>query len=246
MFCKEGTMIRHKGGASFFLLIVSLALVACGSSKKTGNISGRLVFGSYDEKNAQEGPGDPHSRRLGIANALIVLGQVERRLPEGPAVADRNENKNEVIARIRANLKAVTDSNGRFMLDKVPVGTYLVLFHLFPGNVSKEQRDDWDGLPVPKADVDGSFARVPSSLIAFWLRGGLVSGNGNWNSQDGFTLTQGNVFSDWYGFGYCVRDERPYPIVKVQPDSTVEALLTSRILGKGAKLGIEPTVEIRK
>ena len=241
-------MTKHKGAVSFWFLIVSLTLVACGPSDKTGNISGRLVFGGYDEKNPQGGPGDAHSLRLGIGNVMIVLGQVEKRLPKGPAVADRNEDNPELIGVLRENLTAVTDSNGRFTLNKVPVGTYLVLFHLLPDGL-KSKVGKWDGVGVVEADVEvvsdidapipNSRWAIPPSSKAFWARGGTISGKGNWTSQDGFTLIEGTVFSTQYGFCFSVRDERPYPIVKVQPDSTAETLITTWILPEQAKLGIQ-------
>lgn len=211
-------MIKSRG-MFYLLLIILFALQACGSPDKTGNISGRLVYGGLEEK-------DPHEA---MQNVRIVLCHVDRGLPKGPVVGDVNENNSERIGVIRANPTAETDSDGHFALNGVPVGSYLILIDLLP-MAPRPQGDNWDGIILTKADIDGAFKEVPpSGKPDFWMEGGLVSGKGGWNSEDGFVLTSGMVGSKRLGFFFSVRDQKPYPIVSVRADSTVEIVLTSHI-----------------
>ncbi len=211
-------MIKLRG-MFYLLLIVLFALQACGSPERTGNISGRLVYGSFGEEN-------PHEV---MQNVRIVLCHVDKGLPKGPVVADMNENNYERIGVIRANPTAETDSDGNFALNRVPVGSYLVLIDLLP-MAPRPQGDNWDGIILTKADIDDAFKGIPpSGKPDFWMEGGLVSGKGDWNSKDGFVLTTGMVGCKRLGFFFSVRDQRPYPIVNVRPDSTVEIVLTSHI-----------------
>lgn len=210
------------------LLMVLLALVTCSRSRETGNISGRLVFGPLGEEKPQEVTQDV--LRVSVQNVMIVLCEVDEGLPEGPVISDMNEEKSERIGIIRGNQRAITDSTGNFMLKDVPVGTYLVLFHLSP-DFGKTLSENWgDGIVVTEADWDQSSQRVTPSSNEFWIEGGILQGTGDWSSQDGFILNEGIVGSTYLGFFFLVHNQRPYHIVNVQPDSTTEILLTTPIL----------------
>jgi hypothetical protein len=224
---KGGSMIRQKA-ALCILLAVFITLAACGPSKKTGNINGRLIFGKLDEQKPQAG--GQAASRLGLPNAMIVLCQVDQGLPKGPVVADANEKNPERIGVIRARLKAITDANGQFRLTGVPVGTYLVLFHLLPDVLTTKGENWGDGMIVTEADVDGSLGKIPPAPQEFWKTGGFITGSGDWNSQDGFTLKEGTVGSTYSGFCFSVQNQKATPIVEVKPDATVEILLTTNVM----------------
>ena len=205
-------------------LILLFALSTCSSPEKgMGNMSGSVVYENPDK----ETPREP------IQNVKIVLCEVseDAGVPEGPVVASMNEDKVENIGILIAEPTAVTDSVGRFMLAKVPVGTYLILFHLFPDELIGV---DWQGAVLPEAYFDFQSQKIPASgKPDFWEKGGLAMVQGNWSSQEGFTAVEGSVCSESLGFCFLIRDQKPYPIVKVQPDSTIEVLLTTHFKPKG-------------
>ena len=205
-------------------VILLFTLSACSPPEKgMGTIRGSVV----NEIPNDEIPHEP------MQNLKVVLCEVsaDEGLPEGPVVASMNEDKVENIGILIAEPTAVTDSVGRFMLTNVPVGTYLILFHLFPDELIGV---DWNGAVLPEAYFDFQSQKIPSSgKPDFWEKGGLAMVRGNWSSQEGFTAEEGSVCSESLGFCFLIRDQKPYPIVKVQPDSTIEILLTTQLKPKG-------------
>jgi len=210
----------------YFTLVIILALSACSSPEKgMGTITGSVV----NEIPNKEIPREP------MENVKIVLCQVaeEDGLPEGPMVASMNEDKVENIGILLAEPTAVTDSVGRFILTNVPVGNYLILFHLFPDELVGV---DWHGAVLTEAYFDFQSQKIPASGTPdFWEKGGLAMVQGNWTSQDGFTAKEGSVCSESLGFCFLIREQKPYPIVKVQPDSTIDIFLTTPLKPKGEK-----------
>lgn len=211
---------------NFFYLTLALilALLTCSSPEKgMGTITGNV----FNEIPNKEIPREP------LQNVKIVLCKLFERdgLPEGPMVASMNKDKAEKIGILIAEPTAVTDSVGKFMLTNVPVGTYLILFHLFPDELIGV---DWQGAVLPQAYFDFQNQKIPASGKAdFWEKGGLAVVTGNWSSQDGFTAAEGSVCSESLGFCFMLRDQKPYPIVNVHPDSTVDVLITTQLKPKG-------------
>ena len=211
---------------NFFYLTLALilALSACSSPEKgMGTITGNV----FNEVPNKEIPREP------LQNVKIVLCKVSEGdgLPEGPMVASMNKDKVEKIGILIAEPTAATDSVGKFMLTNVPVGTYLILFHLFPDELMGV---DWQEAVLPEAYFDFQSQKIPSSgKPDFWEKGGLAMVRGNWSSQEGFTAEEGSVCSESLGFCFLIRDQKTYPIVKVQPDSTIEILLTTQLKPKG-------------
>ena len=205
----------------FYLTLgLMLALSACSSPEKgMGTISGSVV----NEIPNKEIPREP------MQNVKIVLCQVSEGdgLPEGPMVASMNEDMVENVGILISEPTAVTDSVGRFILTNVPVGTYLILFHLFP---DKLIGIDWHGAVLPEAYFDFQSQKIPASgKPDFWEKGGLAMVTGNWSSQEGFTAEEGSVCSESLGFCFLIRDQKPYPIIRVQADSTIDVLLTTQL-----------------
>ena len=208
----------------YLTLALILVLLACSSPKKgMGTITGNV----FNEVPTKEIPREP------MQNVKIVLCKMSDSdgLPEGPMVASMNEDKAETIGILIAEPTALTDSVGKFMLTNVPVGTYLILFHLFPDELMGV---DWQGAILPEAYFDFQSQKIPSSgKPDFWEKGGLAMVTGNWSSQDGFTAKEGSVCSESLGFCFMLRDQKPYPIVRVQPDSTINVLITTQLKPKG-------------
>jgi len=161
---------------------------------------------------------------------MIALCEVPENhgLPEGPVVACINKEKVERIGIIKEKPTAITDSNGRFMLTQVPVGTYLILFHMWPDKITSSGNERYD-IILTEGYLDENYQEITASgKPDFWEKGGIIiEGNANWNSQEGFTLIKGQVISNSLGFCFSIRDKRPHPIIKVQSDSIVEITLTT-------------------
>jgi len=208
----------------YLTLTLILALSACSSPEKgMGTITGNV----FNEVPNKEIPREP------LQNVKIVLCKLSEGdgLPEGPMVASMNEDKVEKIGILIAEPTAVTDSVGKFMLTNVPVGTYLILFHLFPDELIGV---DWQGAVLPEAYFDFQSQKIPASgKPDFWEKGGLAMVTGNWSSKEGFTAAEGSVCSESLGFCFLLRDQKPYPIIRVQPDSTIDVLLTTQLKPKG-------------
>ena len=212
------------------LVCLSLAalfvLVACGS-REMGSISGHVFY----ERPTKEKTREP------MKNVKIILCEVnkDKGLPEGPVVAYINRNKVERIGILKAEPTAITNSDGSFILSNVPVGTYLILFHLWPDKL-RSIGDEWEGIGLTEACLDQLGEEIlASGKSDFWEEGGIIGGLSDWSSQKGFTVTKGNICSESLGFCLSVRDRRPYPIVEVQPDSTVEIVITTHFKPKGEK-----------
>jgi len=208
----------------YLALALMLALSACSSPEKgMGTITGS-VFNEVPNKEIAREP---------LQNVRVVLCKLSEGdgLPEGPMVASMNEDKAEKIGVLIAEPTALTDSVGKFMITNVLVGTYLILFHLFPDEL---RGVDWNGAVLPEAYFDFQMQKIPpSGKPDFWEKGGLAMVTGNWSSQDGFTAKEGSVCSESLGFCFMLRDQKPYPIVRVQPDSTKDVLLTTQLKPKG-------------
>lgn len=213
----------------YLTLIFLVALSACSSpEKKIGNISGSVVYENPDK----EMPHEP------LKNVKIVLCEVseDEGLPEGPVVASINEDRVENIGILIAEPTAITDSVGGFMLTKVPLGTYLILFHLFPDELIGI---DWHDGVLTEAYIDFRSQKTPTISASekpdIWEKGGFINAQINWDSKEGFTVEEGNACSETWGFCFMIRDQKPYPVVKVQPDSTIEILLKTNFKRKGEK-----------
>jgi hypothetical protein len=216
---KEGIVIR-KRIALCLLPVLMLVGSACTSAQRTGNISGRLVYAEFGKEASQEA----------MANVRIILCHVDRGLPDGPVVGNVNKGRTERIGVIKAGLAAVTDETGKFTITGVPTGSYLVLLDLAPAAAPRPPEDSWDGMILTEADVDNSLNGVsPSGKADFWMGGGFFSGTGDWSSEKGFVFKEGMVGSKTLALFFSVKDQRPYPVVEVRADSTVEVALESHI-----------------
>ena len=198
----------------FSLSVMLIALLSSCETGKTGTIEGILVNGSAEDELQQEP----------LQNARIVLcrftGDI---LPEGPVVSEANENSAEEIGVLLAEPIVLTDSKGEFVLSNVPCGTYLILYHLFPGELEHIQ---WHDVVLTETIIDMETGGIPASgKPDFWEEGGLALVDADWSSQDGLTAKEGNVCSVKMGFCFLVRDKKPYPVVKVLADSTVHVQL---------------------
>jgi len=208
----------------FHLILILLFFPVTAFAQSTGTISGLVVYKYLTGKK----PSEP------MQNVKIVLCRVpdDKGLPEGPVAATSNKGKVETICALRSALTAVTDSDGRFTLSRVPVGTYLVVFHLWPSKLDASVTD-WNGMAVTEAVLsDAGNDILASGKSTFWEKGGLPAVLASWDLDKGFTATQGSVCSNSWGFCFSLREKRPHPIVKVQPDSTVEVVLPIYIAPK--------------
>jgi hypothetical protein len=157
---------------------------------------------------------------------MIALCKVPAEgLPEGPAVSRSNRDETEHICTLLGMPTALTDADGAFTLDGVPPATYLVMFHLFPAEVEGIK---WNGVALTEAplnEVDMEFP--PSGESDFWENGGPAIAIASWDNVEGMTVTRGNVCSEKYGFCFSIRDKRPHPDIKVEPNETVFIELTA-------------------
>lgn len=197
-------------------LILLFALLACNSTeKKTGNISGQMVY-EYQDEGIQQEP---------LQNVKIILCKVSgsNGLPKGPIVASRNEDQVEEIGVLIAEPTAITDSLGRFILEEVPRGTYLILFHMWPNELNEVE---WHEVILTEADFDFGNQKIPPSKKPdFWEDGGIAITEGFWSSEYGYIAEKGNACSHKFGFCFFINDQKPYPTVSVQPDSTVKVIV---------------------
>jgi len=163
-----------------------------------------------------------------MADVLIALCRVsEEGLPEGPPVATKNRGETEHICTLQGEPIALTGADGAFMLDGVPPGDYLVLFHLFPSEIHETK---WHGVALTEAVVDEvKMAVAPSDKPDFWQAGGPAIALANWKAGEGMTLSQGNVCSDKFGFCFSIRDEGLSPVIEVASHETVEVELTAHL-----------------
>jgi len=138
------------------------------------------------------------------------------------------------ICTLSAEPTALTDRNGAFVLDGVPPGTYLLLYHLFP----EKMIDTWAGTLLTTAGM--CTERVSSSVVTkpvicksdnndFWQKGGLPVGQMRWSSQDGFVQTDGDACSNSVGFCFGLEEERLANVVLVRSEQTEEIAWTIRL-----------------
>jgi len=205
--------------------LAALAVIGClGKEGGTGTIKGRVVY----EDLTGERPGKP------MQDIKIVLCRVsdDKGLPGGPVVATSNKEKVERICTIQGLPTSVSGVDGSFTLSKVPPGTYLVLYHLWPSDLVSAGTG-WIDIDVTEAVMDGLGKKIlTSEKKNFWEKGGLPAVMANWASGEGFTATKGSVCSSSCGFCFSLRDKGPHPIVKIQPDSTIDVVLPIYIAPK--------------
>jgi hypothetical protein len=206
---------------NIFSLSLILIALACSCGDKTGSIEGILLNGSVEDELQQEP----------LKNARIVLCRIKGDiLPEGPVVSEANDKNAEEIGVLLAEPIVLTDSKGEFVLSEVPCGTYLVLFHLFPGELEHVQ---WQDKVLTETIIDMETGQIPpSGKPDFWEDGGLAFVNADWSSQDGLTAVDGNVCSGKLGFCFLLRDKKAYPVVEVLADSIVSVRLMTPIKPK--------------
>lgn len=136
-----------------YLLVVSIMLIGCGSSK-SGAIQGTIV--DVDDEKP-------------IAGVQIILCQVQAEAYE------------HLICTLQGAPTTVSDSAGVFELAEVPTGTYVLMFGL-PG-VLNLTPEEWAGMDVTRGtfcmknghnsvcEIDG----VPPT--AFWAEGSVEIGS---------------------------------------------------------------------
>lgn len=212
---------------NYLIPVLFLSIMACSTPEPgVGTIQGKMTFEKLNEESTVP---------ILIQNTLIALCKIsdENGLPKGPSFAARNDELIEEIGVMIAEPIVFTDSTGRFTMTNVPVGTYLVLFHLFDIDTSKVE---WRDVRITEAFLALGGEKIPvSGKPDFWEKGGMSLTMGEWNSQDGFTADRGMVCSDKLGFCFSVKDEKPHPIVKVMADSTVNVVLKTHFLPKVEK-----------
>lgn len=216
---------------SIFLASVCfvILLIACPNQTDTPKPTGTIRGQVYYKYLKSEEPGMP------ISNVRIALCKLsdDKGLPEGAVVADRNQGNLEPIGIIQAEPTVVTDSVGSFILDNVPVGTYLILFHLWPDRLGAKGTD-WHDIVITKGHYDIIKNSITASGKAdFWENGGIVIGLADWSRDEGIRITEGTVGSETYGFCFGIRDEKPCPIVTVEANSELDVLVLTHIAPEG-------------
>ena len=198
--------------------LIGLVLTGCGSvlSGPPGAVNGTVM---YEELNSSGSP-EPMP---GVMVALCLVSKDG--LPEGPVVATTNRGETEPICTLQAAPTALTDADGRFTLDGVLPGTYLLLFHMWPDKVEGLQ---WDGVSLTEAPLNEiDMVIPPSEETDFWEDGGPAISLASWSAGEGMIVTRGTVCSDKYGFCFSVYDEQLSSIIEVRSNETVEAELTT-------------------
>jgi hypothetical protein len=187
------------------------------STKPTGTIKGRVVYEDLDGKK----PSKP------MPNVEIVLCRVseDKGLPDGPVVGIGNVRKVERLCTIPGHPTSISDIDGGFTITHVPTGTYLLLYHLWPNELSSSSTG-WNDINLTEAVMDTSRNEIlASGKQDFWETGGLGYVQLNFARGKGLRVTKGSVCSKKWGFCFSLHDERPRPVVTVRPDSTIDSVL---------------------
>jgi hypothetical protein len=208
--------------ASLSLLILSCGIFqASPTPQPPGKISGKVIYQDLKK------PGS-HEPLPGVRVALCRISAAG--LPKGPPVASGSQG--EQICILQAAPAVLTDADGAFVLDGVPPGAYLVLFHPSPDEI-EAQGLKWDGVVLTEAPFNEVKSVVPPVQgSSFWEQGGKFIGESLWSIETGLRLSKGNVCSNKYKFCFSIRDERLYPVVTVEPNGMVEIELTAHFKSK--------------
>jgi hypothetical protein len=148
-------------------------------------------------------------------------------IPDGFIVGGPNPDNPLEICTLAAEPTARTDADGNFLLEGVPPGTYLLLYHLFP----EELDETWPGTRLTTAGMcteRASASVVTKPVICksgkndFWHHGGLPVGGARWSTKDGFVQTDGDACSNSLGFCFGLEEERLANVVEVRSEQTEE------------------------
>jgi len=152
-------------------------------------------------------------------------------IPDGFIIGGSQPDSPLEICTLAAEPTTLTASNGTFLLEGVPSGTYLLLYHLFPEKLG----DTWPGTLLTTVGLCSEQIpyRMESKTVIcksgnndFWHNGGLPLGGARWSSQDGFVLTQGDACSNSLGFCFSLEEERLANVVQVRSEQTEEVAWT--------------------
>lgn len=211
--------------ATTWLSVVS----ACGAvtpeptatSSPPGAVRGRVVFA----EKWTGGSTEP------VGSVMIVLCQVpEEGLPEGPDITEANKDEGEYICSLQAMPTALTDPGGVFTLSDVSPATYLVMFRLLPATVD-EQDPEWDGFALTQPGID--TRGYLSGRSRFWEGGGDGAGRAHYDlARGGLVVQKGTYCSNELSLCFSIRDERVHPVIRVEPNKTVEVELTTYLRAK--------------
>ena len=180
-----------------------LALYGCGPAPEsepppeTGAISGTIVG---------EDSGEP------LAGVTIILASL------------KESRENGDLYELVASPVVVTDSDGSFNLEEVPVGTYL-LAHASEGEL-KAEPSEWKGVEIENMRME--FDQVTADLVMsnegkFW-----EDGLGGYSRQEvitranGVDLANGSITSKSLGITIMAVDSKLAPIVEVVKDDTTK------------------------
>jgi hypothetical protein len=191
-------MLKHFQIVLYLLAASTIfAIYGCGPAVETGAITGTLVG---------EVSGEP------LAGATIILASL------------KESRENGDLYELLASPLAVTDSDGSFSLEAVPVGTYL-LVHSCKGEL-KAEPNDLEGIEIENLRMKFDQANLKfmmSNEGKFWEGG--VSGLGEQGmitTANALNLHNGSVRSNSLGITIMAVDSKLSPVVKVAKDETAK------------------------
>jgi hypothetical protein len=189
--------------------------------KIAGTVTGKMLYSELKSN----GSAEP------MANVMVVLCRIpEGGLPEGPAISVANDDELEQICTLQGTPTALTDADGVFTLESVPVASYLAMFHPYPNQL---EGIEWDGIPVTEAPHNNIDKVIPAiSESDFWETGGFgVASAKGWSATEGFIFTTGNFCSQKYGICFMLQEKHPSPVVEVESNQLADIELTNYIKG---------------
>jgi hypothetical protein len=210
-------------------LILSCSLFQISSTPApSGTISGKVVYQDTKIANSLQP----------LPGVLVALCRIsEEGHSEIPPVAVTAQG--ESICTLQSSPIVPTNADGTFVMQGVPPGTYLLLFHLRPDELG-DAPDEWDSVVLTDAYVDEIEMVVPPMKDSdFWETGGLIFGQVNLSVELGARVSNGNVCSNKYGFCFSVRDELLHPVVDVESNTIAEV----EVVTYAKPIGLNSTLE---
>lgn len=186
----------------------------------TGSVSGLINYQNFDKPEIVKP----------LPGVLIALCKIPSEgLPDGPLIAESNFKDGESVCTMVGEPRALTDDQGMFVIEDVPIGNYVVLFNLSTA-LTEERSVKWDGIPMTKAHFS-NMEVAASGKEDLWLKGGELIGSADYIlDEGGLIFRTGNACSNAYGFCFSILKRNPSPVVVVEPGKTVFTELKSHFL----------------